>query len=157
MFKEETEHTPSCLTVSDERMKAILVSKKDTERKKPHMSSTEAIPTPPAAVLATSGCLTDWFCTNSISAEPQSCQQRLEAEHGTERVTAIQQQGNIYGGKMLSCACFQAGDGFNLPLAKAVIICCFFFLTATPGGSLAPSAVTAQQPIQNKTLPNTEL
>lgn len=52
---------------------------------------------------------------------------------------------------MLSCACFQAGDGFNLPLAKAVIICCCFFLTATPGGSLAPSAVTAQQPIQNKT------
>lgn len=81
----------------------------------------------------------------------------MGAEHGTERVTAIQQQGNIYGGKMLSCARFQAGDGFNLPLAKAVIICCWFFLTARLGGSLAPSAVTAQQSIQNKTLPYTEL
>lgn len=49
----------------------------------------------------------------------------------------------------------QAGDGFNLPLAKAVIICCWFLLKATISGSLAPSAVTALQLIQNKNTPQT--
>lgn len=48
---------------------------------------------------------------------------------------------------------FQAGDGFNLPLAKAVIICCWFLLKAAIRGSPTPSGVTALQLSQNKTPP----
>lgn len=47
----------------------------------------------------------------------------------------------------------QAGDGFNLPLATAVIICCCFWLKATISGSLAPSGAPALQLIRNNILP----